>query len=134
VKDKVHELFGKSDYQKILVVWNTENDFLVLPRIAKEKYGFEILSLRKIIHELKQKKGSTGSRDDIMRPMELISIEEKEAFRKSLREIEKAVKEKIVRSSKDREHVHKLLNAIRLVKKDQTQLPRTMKERPSPDC
>jgi hypothetical protein len=114
MKDRIHGLFGESDYRKILVVWNTEDDFLVLPRIAKEKYGFEVLGLRNIIHELMQKKGSTGSRDDIMRLMELIALEEKEAQRESFRLIEKAIKEKVIRNRKDKEHARELLNAVRL--------------------
>jgi hypothetical protein len=121
VKDKIHELFGESQYRKILVVWNTEDDFLALPTIAKERYGFDILGLRKIIHELMQKKGSTGSRDDIVRLMELMAIEEKEALRQSYRTIEKAIKEKMIRNRKDKEHVRPLLNEVRsMIRETQT--------------
>jgi hypothetical protein len=78
VKQKIRELFGKSDYHKVLVVWDTEDNFKVLPQIAEREYGIEIMGLRGIIHEFTHKKITSGSRDDILRIMELVSLVQKE--------------------------------------------------------
>jgi hypothetical protein len=86
VREKIQEIFGNSKYCKILVVWNTEDNFAQLPQIAKQKYDFEVRGLRGIIHDLTQKRVTFGSRDDVLRIMELVSLVEHEekAFRKKI--------------------------------------------------
>jgi hypothetical protein len=72
VKQKIEEIFGKANYHKVLLVWGIKND--TVAREAKEKYGIEIMSLRHVIHEFMDNKITSGSRDDILRTMELVSI------------------------------------------------------------
>jgi len=67
-------------------VWNTEDNFAKLPKIAEEKYGFELWGLIGIIHTFMKQKVTTGSRDDILRVMELVASmrQEERAFLRRL--------------------------------------------------
>jgi hypothetical protein len=89
VKQKIREVFGEVPYHKILVVWNTQDNFEILPRIAEKQYGIEVMGLRGMIHEFTHKKVTSGSRDDILRVLELVYLPEHEekAF---LRKLDKA--------------------------------------------
>ncbi|MBS7631680.1 hypothetical protein KEJ47_08980 [Candidatus Bathyarchaeota archaeon] len=73
VVEKIRELFGSSDYRKVLIVWNTEDNFAHLPQLAKEKYNIEIWGIRHLLREFMKTRITTGSRDDILRTMELVS-------------------------------------------------------------
>jgi len=86
VIEKIHELFGNSNYHKVLIVWNTKDNFGYLPKIAKEEFGIEIWGMRHTLREFIKKKVSVGSRDDILRTMELISsiLQEEREFLKRL--------------------------------------------------
>lgn len=86
VKEKITTIFGDSNYNKILVIWNTQDSFAKLPIIPKEKYGFELWGLRGMIHTFMKKKVTAGSRDDILRTMELVAStrQEEKAFLKNL--------------------------------------------------
>ena len=86
IKEKILALFGDSNYRRILVVWNTEDNFAKLPKIAEEKYGFELWGLRGIILTFMKQKVTTGSRDDILRVMELVASmrQEERAFLRRL--------------------------------------------------
>jgi hypothetical protein len=78
-------VFGDAKYHKVIVVWNTEDTF-ILPRVAEKHYGIEIMGLRGIIHEFTHNKITSGSRDDVLRVLELVSLSQKElmAFRKKI--------------------------------------------------
>jgi len=78
VLDKIRELIGGSEYYKILVVWSTQDNFAKLPQIAEEKYDIQIWGLRGMIHDLIQQRITLGSRDDVLRIMELVSLVRKE--------------------------------------------------------
>jgi len=86
VKEKIRELIGDSRYRRVLAVWNTEDNFVHLPQLAKEKYDIEIWGIRHLLWEFMKEKKTTGSRDDILRTMELVSsiIKEERAFLKKL--------------------------------------------------
>ncbi len=85
-KEKVATIFGDSNYDKILVVWDTKDNFEKLPKIAKEKYGFDLWGLRAMIQTFRKNKVTAGSRDDILRTMELAASmrQEERAFLKKL--------------------------------------------------
>ena len=75
VKKKISDVFGKVPHKKILVVWDVKDDS-VIPCAAKDPYNIEIWK----IQELLQKFGKyvSGSRDDVLRIMELVSLSQKE--------------------------------------------------------
>lgn len=78
VKEKTREIFGDSNYGKVLVVWNAQDNFAELPKLAKEKYGIEVLGLRHMIRKFMQERITIGSRDDFSRVMELVFLVLKE--------------------------------------------------------
>jgi hypothetical protein len=86
VREKVISLFGDSKYRKVFVVWNTKDNFTELPRIAEQNYGFEIWGLRGMILKFIQEKITIGSRDEVLRTMELVGSmrQEERAFLKKL--------------------------------------------------
>lgn len=111
VTKKIHELFGNSKYRKILVVWNTEDNFAQLPKIALEKYGIEVYGLRGMIHGLMQNMVTSGSRDDVLRIIELVSLvrQEEKGFA-LVKELEKETEElvqKVVKKEMEKEHEDK---------------------------
>lgn len=71
--------FGNVNYQKILVVWNTED--ISLAGISLEKYGIGICYIDDLINDLLVKGNIKGSRDDILRVIELVSILQKTAVK-----------------------------------------------------
>jgi hypothetical protein len=110
VVGKIREIFGDSNYYKWLVVWNIQDvppsahHFARVVQLAKKKYGIEVFGLRGIIHELIENKATAGSRDDVLRIMELVSLvrHEEKAF-SSLKELEKETEElvqKVVRKER----------------------------------
>jgi hypothetical protein len=78
VKKKIHELFGDEKYLKVLVIWDAQSKFGNIFQIAKEKYGIDIMGLRAIIGVFQELKLPSGSRDEVLRIMELVSKVEKE--------------------------------------------------------
>lgn len=77
VTERINEIFGNSDYDKYLVVWECVNPSVL--SLAKEKYGFNILFMRDIIADLREEVKVSGSRDDVMRFVELIASERRES-------------------------------------------------------
>lgn len=59
---------------KMLVVWNVQDDSVITE--AYEKYGIIIAFMGAILESLISKGWVRGSRDDILRTIELISIHE----------------------------------------------------------
>jgi hypothetical protein len=71
ILDKIKAIFGNLDYQKVLVVWDVENPSVVSS--AKEKYNIEIRFLDEMLDEFYFSEAK-GSRDDILRLIELFSL------------------------------------------------------------
>ena len=88
ITEKIRQFFGESDYHKVLVVWHAGN-LPAYSRIALEKYGFDVWALRNIFTELVEKGCTSGSRDDVIRVVELLSLYNKEIkyWVKRIREI-----------------------------------------------
>lgn len=73
VMNSVRELFGDEKYSKVLVVFQTHES--LLPKDAKE-VGIEIWFMADIIRRLKEKGKMKGSRDHVLRIIELIKLVE----------------------------------------------------------
>ena len=112
ITEKISELFGDFDYQKVLVVWRTKDDYSQINQIAVEKYGINIWVLRGMVIELMRHKVTSGSRDDVLRIMELASLvkEEDRAIYKELDEIYNLIKRRKGKSPQAR----KLLKSLKL--------------------
>ena len=88
VLEKIHEILGNLPYTKWIVVWEAEGypvSSIQTPSVvneAKNKFGIEVHLigdlLNRMINEIKVK----GSRDDVLRMLELISIGVKEKERR----------------------------------------------------
>ena len=90
---RVKELFGDLDYEKVLVVHDTEEPRDALIQKALDKYGIHILLMKDVIADLKEEVEVRGSRDDVMRFVELIVYEDRETRRQVTAMLEKAARE-----------------------------------------
>lgn len=72
VLEKVRALFGNLNYRKVLVVWDVQDKSVVTQ--AKELYGIEVWFLKEILVHLTTKINTRGSRDDILRMIELVAL------------------------------------------------------------
>ena len=82
----VREIFGDTNYGKILVVWDVEEESVIA--VAKEKFGIEIWYMEEIIDEINEAIALgkiKGSRDDVLRTVELLLKMHKVSGRKSIR-------------------------------------------------
>jgi hypothetical protein len=82
--------FLNQTYHKVLVVWSTEDNEQI-PKIAQDQYQIKVIEMRTILNELLQSTRGSGSRDDVLRIFELISLAKKEED-KLKKEIAKKVK------------------------------------------
>ena len=71
VVDAVREIFGTSDYKKVLVVWDVQNNEVI--KGAKEVYSIEVWKLSEIMSEMMKEIGTKSYRDDVLRTVQLIS-------------------------------------------------------------
>lgn len=70
VIEKIKDVFGTSEYKKILVVWGVKSNDVFK---EAEKQGFEVKLMQHIVKEIIERIGKRrGSRDDIMRTIELV--------------------------------------------------------------
>jgi hypothetical protein len=90
---RIKELFGDKDYEKVLVVHDTEEPRDALIQKALEKYGIQILFMKDIIEDLKEEVEVRGSRDDVMRFVELMVYDDRETHRQVTAMLEKAARE-----------------------------------------
>ena len=70
----IKKIFGDADYRRILVVWDVKDDSVV--KYAKERFGIEIWLMDEIITNLVENV-RRGSRDDILRTVELMTRQHK---------------------------------------------------------
>jgi hypothetical protein len=85
VKQKIREVFGNVAYNKVLVVWKVKNQQVI--DTAKEKFHIEIRLMGDILKELQEavSRGEIkGSRDDVLRIMELVSLVKQEDSQRHL--------------------------------------------------
>ena len=68
----ITEIFGSSEYRKVLVVWEVEDESVI--EQAETRYSIEIWKMTNIIGELIQEVKTKAYRDDVLRTVQLISI------------------------------------------------------------
>ena len=71
VVNSVKEIFGSSDYKKVLVVWDVENNEII--KGAKDVYNIEVWKLPDVLSEMMKQIGTKSYRDDVLRTVQLIS-------------------------------------------------------------
>jgi hypothetical protein len=71
VVNAVKEIFGGSEYKKVLVVWDVEDGAVI--EQAKSIYNIEVWKISGIISELMQEVKSKPYRNDVLRTIQLIS-------------------------------------------------------------
>jgi len=71
VVNAVTEIFGGSEYRKVLVVWDVEDGAVI--EQAKSIYNIEVWKISGIISELMQEVKSKPYRNDVLRTIQLIS-------------------------------------------------------------
>jgi len=100
VTDKIQEIFGSLDYQKVLVVWNVERNNVL---DTAKGYGILIWRIHDLISILLQKSRETkGSRDDILRLLDLMRVFEEEKWALEIKQ-RKGEQKRIREISKERE-------------------------------
>jgi len=72
VVDAVAEIFGSSEYTKVLVVWDVEEKSVI--KQAEDRYQIAIWKMSDIISELIREVGTKSYRDDVLRTVQLISM------------------------------------------------------------
>jgi hypothetical protein len=67
----VTEIFGSSEYKKVLVVWEVQDESVI--EKAKTLYGIEIWKMSDVLSELIREVKTKAYRDDVLRTVQLIS-------------------------------------------------------------
>ena len=71
VVNAVRSIFGGSDYKKVLVVWDVEDESVI--EQAKSVYEIEVWQMSNIMSELIREVKTKAYRDDVLRTIQLIS-------------------------------------------------------------
>jgi hypothetical protein len=71
VAKAVTEIFGSSEYRKVLVVWDIEEESVI--EQAKSLYDIEVWKMSDLMDELIQEVKTKAYRDDVLRTLQLIS-------------------------------------------------------------
>ena len=67
----ITEIFGSSEYRKVLVVWAVEEERVI--EQTKSLYGVEVWKMSDILSELLREVKTKAYRDDVLRTVQLIS-------------------------------------------------------------
>jgi len=83
IKEKIHKIFGEGEYIRMLIVWYADKN---IRAASKRKYHVEILPMKTILTSLilrsMSRRNPKGSRDDILRTVELLNRGFKFVYRK----------------------------------------------------
>ena len=71
VVNAVKEIFGSSEYKRVLVVWDVQDSRVI--EQAKSIYHIEVWKISNVISELMREVKSRAYRDDVLRTIQLIS-------------------------------------------------------------
>lgn len=71
VTAKIQQIFGTSEYRKVLVVWDVQS--IEVLKQAKDAYDIEIWKISDILNEMQKELKSQPFRDDVLRTIQLIS-------------------------------------------------------------
>ena len=72
VVNAVKGIFGTSEYRKVLVVWEVEDES-VIERAKEQPYEIEVWKMSEIISSLISEVKTKAYRDDVLRTLQLIS-------------------------------------------------------------
>jgi hypothetical protein len=72
VAEAVEGILGTSDYKKVLVVWEVQDES-VIKQARRRPYEIEIWKLSDLLSELVKEVKTKGYRDDVLRTIQLIS-------------------------------------------------------------
>ena len=70
VVNAIKEIFGNSEYKKVLVVWDVEGESVI--EQTKKLYSIEIWKISDIMTELIREVKTKAYRDDVLRTLQLI--------------------------------------------------------------
>jgi hypothetical protein len=70
IVNAVKEIFGNSEYKKVLVVWDVEGESVI--EQTKKLYSIEIWKISDIMTELIREVKTKAYRDDVLRTLQLI--------------------------------------------------------------
>jgi len=71
VTSKIKQIFGTSEYRRVLVVWGIEDSQVV--NQAKAKYDIEVWKISDILNHIMKRVETKPYRDDVLRTLQLIS-------------------------------------------------------------
>jgi len=71
VTAKVREIFGASEYRKVLVVWDVQSSEVI--KHARAVYGIEIWRISDILNEIAKEVKTQPHRDEVLRTVQLVS-------------------------------------------------------------
>jgi len=72
VEGAVTEIFGSSEYKKVLVVWDVE-DSSVIEQAKRHPYNIEIWKMADLMNQLMREVKTKPYRNDVLRTIQLIS-------------------------------------------------------------
>jgi hypothetical protein len=72
VTNAIAEIFGSSEYKKVLVAWEVEGVSVI--EQARKQYDIEIWKMSDVLDDLVKEVGTKAFRDDILRTVQLITI------------------------------------------------------------
>jgi hypothetical protein len=75
VVDGCRQIFGCEEYKQVLVVWDVQEPNVI--EQAKKLYGIEVWRISDIITDLIHEVGTKAYRDDVLRTVQLISLNSK---------------------------------------------------------
>ena len=71
VTKAIEDIFGSSEYKKVLVAWEVEDERVIGQ--ARTQYNIEVWKMSDILNELIEEVGTKAFRDDILRTVQLIT-------------------------------------------------------------
>jgi len=118
VVERIQQLFLDSDidktentdYEKILVIWDIDPIDINLKVIAKNEFGIEVVGMTRLLKNMIEERITVGSRDDVLRTMELIACIEERKIRKplSLKSMKELSLKQISRQSEEYDTIENL--------------------------
>jgi len=72
VTSKIKQIFGTSEYRKVLVVWGVQNGDVI--KQAKGVYDIEVWKISDILDQIMKRVETKPHRDDILRTLQLVRL------------------------------------------------------------
>ena len=111
VRKFVEDIFEGSDYRKWLVVCSVQDADVI--EQAEEKFGIEVTSISLLLGRMIRERKTRGSRDDVLRVVELMALSQKGKDMTNVREFMlRKLKERIRKSKLDRKEISRMLTIL----------------------